>query len=234
MYIPKHFAERRLEVLHRLVRPYPFGTLEGHLARANPRWRRFLPEVEALAIFQGPDGYITPLWYATKQVTGEVVPTWNYVVVHAYGTLRVVEDEAWLRRHVEQLTDQQERGQDEPWSVADAPADYIARLLEGIVGVEISLSRSEGKWELSQNRPLEDRQGVIHGLRAGGEARAGSPRGLHDRVRLTPRGTGRWPRGKGVAPCRRCASASSGFPTTAPPRWAVRAPATGPGRCARR
>jgi len=196
MYTPRHFDEPRVEVLHDLIRrqplatlvtvgsagldanhiplllspdPAPFGTLRGHVSRSNTVWREFDPEVEALAVFTGPEGYITPSWYATKRETGQVVPTWNYVVVHAHGRLRVIEDTEWLRAHVGELTRQQEAGSPEPWKVEDAPEDYTTRLLGGIVGLEIPISRIEGKWKVSQNQPEANRRGVIAGLEERGD-----------------------------------------------------------------
>lgn len=193
MYVPKHFAESRPEVLHGFIRsrpfgtlitmtargleashipfvlksnPAPFGTLQGHLARANSQWEDFTPNVEALVIFNGPDAYITPSWYPTKHETGKAVPTWNYIVAHAYGKLQVIEDEGWLQTHVEELTNQHEQNRAVPWKVSDAPVDYTAKLLKGIVGVEIELSRLEGKWKLGQNRPEADQLGIIEGLKA--------------------------------------------------------------------
>jgi transcriptional regulator len=191
MYIPKQFAEGRVEVLDALVRAHPFctlatmgaggliashipmmleregpalGVLKGHVSRANPQWREFTPEVEALAIFMGPEHYITPTWYAEKAETGKVVPTWNYAVVHAYGRLRVVEDTAWLRGHVEALTKTHEAGMPKPWSVDDAPEDFVSAMLKGIVGLELAVTRMEGKWKVSQNRGERDRGRVAEGL----------------------------------------------------------------------
>ena len=191
MYIPKHFDEPRTEVLHELMRSRslatlvtlsgagivanhiplllsdasaPLGTLCGHVSRANALWQDFDPKVEALAIFAGPDTYVTPSWYPTKNETGRAVPTWNYVVAHAYGTLRVIEDRAWLRAHVEELTRHKESPRKEPWKVSDAPEDYIERLLSGIVGLEMTLTRIEGKWKVSQNQPDINRDGVVRGL----------------------------------------------------------------------
>jgi transcriptional regulator len=191
MYMPKHFEETRVEVLHELIRahplatlvvlssrgleanhipleldpaPAPYGTLRGHIARANPLWQDFSPEVEALVIFQGPDAYVSPSWYPTKQETAKVVPTWNYAVVHAYGPLRTIQDRVWLRSLVGRLTDQQEAARHDPWKVADAPSDYIEGLLDAIVGIEIPITRLIGKLKLSQNRPARDRDGVIEGL----------------------------------------------------------------------
>jgi transcriptional regulator len=143
--------------------PSPHGTLRGHVARANPIWRE-CDGVDALVIFQGPDSFITPSWYPTKQETGAVVPTWNYVVVHAHGTLRVVEDAAWLRAHVEALTGRLEAGREAPWAVSDAPEDYIQKMVGAIVGVEMPIARLSGKWKLSQNRSERDRAGVVDGL----------------------------------------------------------------------
>jgi transcriptional regulator len=191
MYIPKHFEERRVEVLHELIRrrplaalvvltsngldanhipfqvdphPTPFGTLRGHIARANPLWRHFSSDIEALAIFQGPGAYISPSWYPTKRETAKVVPTWNYAVVHAYGALRVIEDRVWLRRLVESLTNQHEAERDDSWKVTDAPSDFIEHLLGSIIGIEIPITRLIGKWKVSQNRPIRDKEGVIEGL----------------------------------------------------------------------
>ncbi|MGA8863907.1 MAG: FMN-binding negative transcriptional regulator [Gallionella sp.] len=191
MYIPHHFEEPRIEVMHELMRarplatlvtltsgglaanhiplhladaPAPFGTLRGHVARANPMWRDFSPDTEVLAIFHGPDSYITPSWYATKQETGKVVPTWNYAVVHAYGTLRIFDDAGWLRAQLDALTDQNEAGFAHPWSVADAPRDYIEKLQATIVGFEIVITRMSGKWKVSQNQPAQNLSGVIAGL----------------------------------------------------------------------
>lgn len=192
MYQPSHFKEDRIEVLHQLVRehplamlvtlgsgglnanhipleldpePAPFGTLRGHVARANPLWRDFSAEVEALAVFQGPQIYISPFWYPTKRETGKVVPTWNYAVVHARGPLRVVDEAAWLRGLVTRLTNRQEAARPQPWQVSDAPEDFVALQLKAIVGLEIPITRLDGKWKVSQNRPAADREGVIKGLR---------------------------------------------------------------------
>jgi transcriptional regulator len=192
MYQPPHFREERLEVQHALIRSHPLGmlvtmggaglianplpfwldaaasprgTLKAHLSRANSQWRDFDPAQEALAIFQGVEAYVTPSWYETKRETGKVVPTWNYAVVQAYGTMRVVDDPAWLARQINELTAGQEAMQPEPWAVNDAPPSFIASQLKGIVGIEIEISRIEGKWKVSQNRPEADRRGVAEGLR---------------------------------------------------------------------
>jgi transcriptional regulator len=116
-------------------------------------------------MFQGAQGYISPNWYPSKQVTHREVPTWNYVVVHVRGRLRVIEDKAWLRRLLDALTDRHEAGQPAPWRVADAPADHVDRMLGAIVGIEIEIERIEGKFKLSQNHPPANRAGVIEGLR---------------------------------------------------------------------
>lgn len=195
MYIPKQFDEPRVDVLHQLIRsrpfaslvtlssnglnanhiplhlseqPGPFGTLRGHVARANPIWNDIAKDVEALAIFHGPSAYITPSWYPTKAETGKVVPTWNYVVAHAYGTLRVIDDAAWLRDHLESLTAHNEAAFAEPWRLADAPSDFIEKMMGGVVGIEIVITRLSGKWKTSQNQPIENQAGVIQGLRASG------------------------------------------------------------------
>jgi transcriptional regulator len=191
MYIPKHFEETRVPVLHAFVEAHPFctlvtmgssgliashipvvleregtslGVLKGHVSRANPQWREFTPEVEALAIFVGPDHYITPSWYAEKAETGNVVPTWNYAAVHAYGWLAIVKDAAWLRAHVEALTKIHEAERSTPWKVSDAPEEYVSAMVKGIVGLELAVTRIEGKWKASQNRSERDRQGVAQGL----------------------------------------------------------------------
>jgi transcriptional regulator len=193
MYIPQQFAESRPEVLHELMQSHPlstfvvfartellanhipllldstrgqYGTLRGHVARSNPVWRHFGSTPEALAIFQGPHSYVTPSWYAAKQADGKVVPTWNYAVVHAYGQPTAVEEPDWLRAHVTQLTSAHESQRAEPWHVADAPRDYVEQMLKGIVGIEMTITRIQGKWKVSQNRQVADRRGVVAGLRA--------------------------------------------------------------------
>ena len=194
MYVPRHFEESRPEALRvhpfaTLVtwtgeeiaadhlpmeldlEPAPFGTLLGHVARANPVWKRTSVDVEALAIFRGPQGYVSPGWYPTKAETGKVVPTWNYALVHAYGRLRFIEDRAWLRALVERLTRRHEGVRPEPWAVSDAPPDFVDAMLGAIVGVELVVTRLIGKWKLSQNRTRADRDGVLAGLAA--EAPAG-------------------------------------------------------------
>jgi transcriptional regulator len=127
-------------------------------------WRECGAGAEALVIFQGPDSFISPSWYPTKRETATVVPTWNYVVVHAHGRVRAIEDAVWLRAHVEALTNRHEQERDAPWAVSDAPEDYIQTLVGAIVGLEITITRLTGKWKLSQNRSERDREGVINGL----------------------------------------------------------------------
>jgi transcriptional regulator len=191
MYVPAHFNEQRVELLHQLIRerplgtlvtlsaaglnanhipfelepePAPFGTLRGHVARANPVWHDFSRAVEALVIFHGPQTYISPSWYASKQVTGEVVPTYNYVIVHGYGEMKIIHEREWLRDLVTRLTKRFEAERNAPWQVTDAPAAFIDQQLGAIVGVEIALSKLIGKWKVSQNRPDMDQKGVLEGL----------------------------------------------------------------------
>lgn len=141
------------------------GTLYGHLARANAQWR--LPAIgEAVAVFMGPDAYVTPSWYATKRDTGKVVPTWNYVTVHAHGPVEFFDDPERLLAAVTRLTRLHEGSRDKPWEVSDAPADYIAAQLRGIVGLRLPITRLEGKRKMSQNRSEADRRGVAEGLAA--------------------------------------------------------------------
>ena len=195
MYMPAHFEETRPEVLRRLIHdhplaalvtlgsdglnanhipmeldadPAPLGTLRGHVARANPVWRDFSPGVDALAIFQGPQAYVSPAWYQTKQETGKVVPTYNYAVVHAGGPMRIIEDRAWLGAFVERLTNRHEAGRPQPWKVTDAPADFIEHMLGAIIGIEIPLTKLAGKWKVSQNRPATDLDDVVRGLKESG------------------------------------------------------------------
>jgi transcriptional regulator len=196
MYVPSHFKEDRVEILHETIRkcgigtlvtfergemiashvpmlidpePAPYGTLIGHVSRGNPQGRAIDGAVETLALFLGAEAYVTPSWYATKRETGKVVPTWNYVAVHAYGKVRFFNDKDRLLDIVRRLTATHEAGRAEPWAVSDAPADFVDGLLKGIVGFELPIGRLEGKWKMSQNRPAEDRAGVVAGLRAEGE-----------------------------------------------------------------
>ncbi|MXN63507.1 FMN-binding negative transcriptional regulator [Stappia sp. GBMRC 2046] len=140
--------------------------LEGHLARGNPHWRALDGPMPSLAIFQGPQAYISPSWYATKRETGKVVPTWAYVAVHAHGSLSTVDDPQQLLDHLRQLTDRNELGRTEPWAVGDAPDGFITALSRGIVGVRLAVERLEGSWKLNQHRSEADRAGMIGGLRS--------------------------------------------------------------------
>ena len=148
------------------------GTLSAHVARANGQWRDLQAAGEALVVFQGPDHYVSPSWYATKRESGKVVPTWNYVMVQARGTARVIEDEAWLRWQIAALTQSQESPRAAPWAVGDAPEDFVAAMVRQIVGVEIEIADISGKWKASQNRNAADRAGVMAGLTADGDAAA--------------------------------------------------------------
>lgn len=190
MYVPPHFRATDLPSLHAAMRaarlpslvtataeglvatPLPlilaeaegeYGTLYGHVAKANPQWK-LAPAGEAMAIFTGPDAYVSPGWYATKQETGKVVPTWNYVAVHAYGPVEFFTDADRLLDVVTRLTERHEAGRAAPWAVSDAPADFIRAQLNGIVGLRLPIARLDGKRKLSQNRNAADRAGVIAGL----------------------------------------------------------------------
>jgi transcriptional regulator len=198
VYIPASFAERDVPVLHAFIEAHPlgalvtatsaglfathlplvldrsrgaYGTLQGHVARANPHHELAGESSEALVLFTGADAYVTPSLYASKARDGKVVPTWNYVAVHAHGTLRFVSEPAALRRHLEQLTAQHEAARPRPWSLGDAPEGYIDKQLGAIVGLEIEITRLDGKWKMSQNRPAEDVEGVIQGLGASDDPR---------------------------------------------------------------
>lgn len=191
MYAPRHYEETRLDALHELIGAHPlgavvvnaagaldadhipfeiaapsadapFGTLRAHVARANPLWTR--DGAQALVLFQGPQAYVSPAFYDEKAVSGKVVPTWNYAVVHAHGRLRAIEDPAWLLALLERLTARHEARRAQPWAVADAPRDYIDRMLAAIVGIEIVIERIEGKWKASQNRPQGERERIAAGV----------------------------------------------------------------------
>ena len=192
MYQPPHFREDSLAVQHALIKAHPLGllitlgstglvanplpfvldaaaspmgTLKTHLSRANTQWQDFDPAQEALIVFQGPETYITPSWYAAKREHGKVVPTWNYAIVQAHGRIRIKDDPEWLRQQIAAMTETQENLRPEPWAVSDAPAPFVAAQLKGIVGIEIEIARIEGKWKVSQNRSEADRLGVSAGLR---------------------------------------------------------------------
>jgi transcriptional regulator len=150
----------------------PFGRLRAHVARANPLWRELQAEAETLVVFQDVDHYISPSWYATKRETGKVVPTWNYVMVQARGKTQIIDDEAWLRRQIAELTAAHEADRAAPWAVDDAPEDFVAAMARQIVGLEIEIVDLRGKWKASQNRPAADRAGVVAGLTEDGDADA--------------------------------------------------------------
>lgn len=144
------------------------GTLRGHIARGNPLARERgngAEAISALAIFHGPQAYITPSWYPAKREHGRVVPTWNYQVVHAHGRLRLIDDPEWLQGIVGRLTQRFERDRPSPWSIDDAPSDYIAGMCRAIIGVELTIERLEGKRKASQHKPLEERESILRGLR---------------------------------------------------------------------
>lgn len=192
-YQPPHFQPADADAVRELIRRHPLATLvvagddgldaehvpmlleaaeseitvlRGHVARANPVWRQVPDGADALAIFHGPDHYVSPGWYPSKREHGQVVPTWNYAVVHARGRLAWQHDPQWLLGLVTRLTDAHESERASPWQVSDAPDDYVQRMLKAIVGFEIVVTRLEGKWKLSQNRSEPDVAGVIAGLDA--------------------------------------------------------------------
>ncbi len=189
MYIPPHFNENQQPVLHDFIRSHPLATLvthgdsglqaspvplllhapdggaavlRGHLARPNPHLRE-MEAAEGLAIFTGKSYYVSPSWYPSKAEDGKVVPTWNYIAVHARGPLRLYDDSAWLKAFLQEFTDTHERFRSPPWRVSDAPADFIERLIGAIVGFEMRIEKLEGKFKQSQNRPRADREGVARG-----------------------------------------------------------------------
>lgn len=197
LYLPTQFNEARPAVMHALMRahplcalvtqcdsglvanhvpvqtrdePSPLGCIRGHIARANPLWREYRAETQALAIFAGPQVYISPSFYPSKAESGEVVPTWNYAVVHASGTLRFIQDAAWLRDFVAGLTATHEAPRSMPWKIDDAPAPYIDKMLGLIVGFEFSIAALSGKWKVSQNRVQADRRGVLRNLQNADDA----------------------------------------------------------------
>lgn len=192
MYCPTHFEETRPEILLDLIAQYPLATLIsqqssglvadhipflhqpaagtlgrliGHVARNNPIWQT-PSDQEILLVFQGPNTYISPNWYASKADSGKVVPTWNYAVVHAYGSLTTTECPEAILSILTRLTDTYETAQNHPWQVADAPAEFTANLLKQIIGIEITLTRLMGKWKVSQNQPPRNQQSLIQGLQA--------------------------------------------------------------------
>lgn len=197
MFLPPIFREDRLDVQLDLIRTHPFGlmvingpkrldanplpfliypeegahgTLRAHFSRGNPLLQELASVHECLVVFQGPQKYITPSWYPTKQESGKVVPTWNYATVHAWGRPRVIDDPAWLRPHLADMTQSQESARLNPWKVDDAPDEYIVEQMQRVVGLEIPINHIEGKWKVSQNRSRADRRGVVTGLLAEGDS----------------------------------------------------------------
>ena len=198
MYLPPSFREPRTEVMHDLIEAHPLGvvvtssagglfathmpwvldrtvgplgTLRGHIARSNPHHRLDNGTAEGLVIFSGPHAYVSPSWYPSTTDHGRVVPTWNYVAVHAYGTVRFVDEAEYVLRNVEALTRRHEAGRERPWSIQDAPVEYLAGLAKAVIGLEVPIARLEGKWKLSQNREARDAEGVASGLAASADAR---------------------------------------------------------------
>ena len=197
MYTPSVFAEARPAVLRELIRRHPLatfvvagdagiainhlpfhyatgvgrhGVLRGHVPRSNDVWEALDGSRPAVAVFHGPQAYVSPSWYPSKQAHGKAVPTWNYAVVHARGSPRAIHDEAWLLEHLNALTNTQEAASERPWRVDDAPADFTATLVGGLVGIEIPIAAIEGKWKVSQNRASANRRGVAAGLRLQGDS----------------------------------------------------------------
>lgn len=199
MYIPRHFQQTDTAELLKLIHDFPLATLivnttegpsanhvplilandttdrlrlQGHIARANSLSNMQCVE-SALAVFHGPNAYVSPNWYSTKQQHGKVVPTWNFTAVHVSGRLRTIGDRDWILSQIERLTDQQEATQSTPWAVADAPAEFTNGLLSSIVGIELEVSDLHGKWKVSQNQPEENRAGVERGLEQSGNTHSG-------------------------------------------------------------
>jgi transcriptional regulator len=198
MYLPAHFEETAPEVLHGFIQEHPLATLivaganglgadhipmlleqssdapvlRGHVARANPLWRALVTPTDVLVVFLDRGRYITPSWYPSKAESGRVVPTWNYAAVHVYGQARAIDDHAWLKLFLARLTDANETSRSDPWHLSDAPEAYIDAQLKAIVGIEVSVTRTIGKWKMSQNRHARDAQGVIAGLRSLGDGDA--------------------------------------------------------------
>jgi transcriptional regulator len=191
MYCQTHFREDRPEELRALIRRHPLGTLitaaggldanlipftlahgpdgrdllRAHLPKSSDQVAALRSGAEALVSFRGPEGYVSPGWYATKAEHGKVVPTWNYVLVQAWGQPLIIDDSDWIMAQIQALTAQQEAGRAKPWAVADAPADFTAKLVGTLVGLEIPIERMKGKWKVSQNQPEANRRGVAEGLR---------------------------------------------------------------------
>ena len=191
MFKPPIFVEEREEIIHDLIHSNSFGTLisivdgeiaadhlpllfkpqlcekgvlQAHISKGNPLWKKHQAGQEVMVIFQGPHHYISPSWYASKAEHAKVVPTWNYAVVHVHGTLKIIENHDWLLNHINQQTDKNEQHYETPWKVSDAPEDYIESQLKGIVGIEIEITRFDGKWKMSQNKNKADKEGIVKGL----------------------------------------------------------------------
>ena len=148
-----------------------YGTLYGHFARANPHWQELAGDGEVLAIFNGPDAYVSPSWYPAKAEHGKVVPTWNYIAVHAHGRAELFDDAERLLQLVSRLSERHEAGRAQPWAVSDAPRDYLDAMLRAIVGFALPIERLQGKWKLGQNRSAADQVGVREGLAASFDTR---------------------------------------------------------------
>jgi transcriptional regulator len=201
MYLPEHFAERRPEELQRIMHDFPLGTLvthtdqgldanhipfeldaargacgtlQGHIARANPLWKEVPNGAEVLVIFRGHHGYISPSWYPSKHETHRHVPTWNYEVVHAHGKLRIMDDEKFVAGVVARLTRRHEATEPRPWRMRDAAPDYLDQMLKMIVGLEVEIVRLEGKRKLGQNREVRDLEGAVGALRDRGQTELAS------------------------------------------------------------
>jgi len=192
MYIPQSFKQGNPKELKKAIKDYPFASLitqsksgleanhipfilreneskgktvlQGHIAKANPLWQNVDNQSEVLTIFNGPNCYISPNHYPTKKESGKAVPTWNYLVVHVKGILSCTHDPVWIYNMINNLTNEHESGRPEPWSIKDAPEEYIQKMIPAIVGLEIDILSIEGKWKLSQNQPEQNQQGVIDGL----------------------------------------------------------------------
>ncbi len=190
MYCPAHFEENRIDVLKAHIRQFPLslivtindgllnanhipmllcdnntglGTLQAHIPRNNPLWQS-MNDARVLAIFQGENNYVSPNWYPTKHDHGKVVPTWNYITVHVRGNLKIIEDKVWLKSHLQQLTNTHESSQQTPWSLDDAPVEFIEKLINSIIGIELEITELSGKWKISQNQPAVNQTGVIKAL----------------------------------------------------------------------
>lgn len=196
MYVPAHFAETWPEPLHRIIREHPFGmlvthsaggldanhlpfafdpdrgpagTLQAHIARANPLWLEIADGADAMVVFTGPQAYVSPSWYPSKHESHRQVPTWNYEVVHAHGRLRFIDDGKFVRGVVARLTRRHEAGEPRPWKMGDADPDYLDRMVKAVVGLEVEVTRLEGKRKLGQNREARDRQGAVNALQERGQ-----------------------------------------------------------------